>query len=110
MLNNTETILTESQLDIKQIRSEFPILHTKVYGHPLVYLDNAATTQKPESVLKAMDEYYKEYNSNVHRGVHYLSQKATNEFEIVRKKVAGYINARHEHEVIFTRSTTDGIN
>jgi cysteine desulfurase/selenocysteine lyase len=75
-----------------------------------VYLDNGATTQKPEIVLKAMDDYYRTYNSNVHRGVHFLSQKATDAYEVVRKKVASYINAEHEHEVIFTRSTTDGIN
>lgn len=110
MLNNNLTIETTDELDIEQIRSEFPLLQTKVYGKPLVYLDNAATTQKPEQVLKAMDDYYREYNSNVHRGVHYLSQKATDAYEVVRKKIATYINAKHEHEVIFTRGTTEGIN
>lgn len=107
---NNETILVKDELDIEQIRKDFPLLQTKVYGKPLVYLDNGATTQKPELVLKAMDDYYRTYNSNVHRGVHYLSQKATDAYEVVRKKVADYINAKHEHEVIFTRSTTDGIN
>lgn len=110
MLNNDLTIATQDELDIEQIRSEFPLLQTKVYGKPLVYLDNGATTQKPEEVLKAMDDYYRTYNSNVHRGVHFLSQKATDRYEEVRRKLQAYINAKHEHEVIFTRSTTDGIN
>ena len=110
MLNDNLTISTKDELDIEKIRKDFPLLQTKVYGKPLVYLDNGATTQKPELVLKAMDDYYRTYNSNVHRGVHFLSQKATDAYEIVRKKVTAYINAEHEHEVIFTRSTTDGIN
>jgi cysteine desulfurase/selenocysteine lyase len=110
MLNNNLTIATKDELNIEKIRKDFPLLQTKVYGKPLVYLDNSATTQKPEMVLKAMDNYYRTYNSNVHRGVHFLSQKATDAYEIVRKKVTEYINAEHEHEVIFTRSTTDGIN
>lgn len=111
MLNDHVTIpVTESIINIEEARKDFPLLQTKVYGKPLVYLDNAATTQKPEQVLKAMDDYYRLYNSNVHRGVHHLSQKATDAYEVVRKKVAQYINARHEHEVIFTRGTTEGIN
>ena len=110
MLNDNLTIATKDDLDIERLRKDFPLLQTKVYGKPLVYLDNGATTQKPELVLKAMDDYYRTYNSNVHRGVHFLSQKATDAYEIVRKKVTSYINAEHEHEVIFTRSTTDGIN
>jgi cysteine desulfurase / selenocysteine lyase len=107
---DNSTISTARKLDIAQLRTEFPILHTKVYGKPLVYLDNAATTQKPASVLQAMQDYYTGYNSNIHRGVHYLSQKATAEYELVRQKVAAFINARHRHEVIFTRGTTEGIN
>src|SRR5215216_7260474 len=107
---NSEPILVKDELDIERLRKDFPLLQTKVYGKPLVYLDNGATTQKPEMVLKAMDDYYRIYNSNVHRGVHFLSQKATDAYEVVRTKVAAYINAKHEHEVIFTRSTTDGIN
>ena len=110
MLNDSATISTKDVLDIEKIRRDFPLLQVKVYGKPLVYLDNSATTQKPEMVLKAMDEYYRTYNSNVHRGVHFLSQKATDAYEVVRKKVTEYINAEQEHEVIFTRSTTDGIN
>ncbi|MEI6947416.1 cysteine desulfurase [Paraflavisolibacter sp. H34] len=107
---NSATISRVGELNIEQVRSEFPLLQQKVYGNPLVYLDNAATTQKPESVIRAMDDYYRQYNANVHRGVHHLSQVATDAYEVVRKKVAAYINAAHEHEVIFTRGTTDGIN
>jgi cysteine desulfurase/selenocysteine lyase len=99
-----------AQLDINKVRAEFPILGVTVYGKPLVYFDNGATTQKPASVIRAIDEYYEEYNSNVHRGVHYLSQKATDAQEAARKKVAQFINARHDHEVIFTRGTTESIN
>lgn len=111
MFNDNDIITkTANHTDIEKIRSEFPILQQKVYGHPLVYLDNAATTQKPKTVLKAMDDYYKQYNSNVHRGVHFLSQTATDAFEVARRKVQAYINAAHEHEVIFTKGTTEGIN
>jgi cysteine desulfurase/selenocysteine lyase len=101
---------TGTQLDIQKIRADFPILQTQVYGKPLVYLDNAATTQKPKQVLDSIQEYYTQYNSNVHRGVHYLSQKATTAYEETRKKATAFINAKHNHEVIFTRGTTDGIN
>ncbi|PSR53716.1 cysteine desulfurase CsdA [Adhaeribacter arboris] len=101
---------TSAQLDIQKIRADFPLLATQVYGKPLVYLDNAATTQKPELVLRAIQDYYTQYNSNVHRGVHYLSQVATTAYEDARTKVAAFINAKHTHEVIFTRGTTDGIN
>jgi cysteine desulfurase/selenocysteine lyase len=107
---DNSTTSTIRKLDIAQVRAEYPILRTKVYGKALVYLDNAATTQKPLSVLKAMQDYYTGYNSNIHRGVHYLSQKATAEYELVRQKVAAFLNARHRHEVIFTRGTTEGIN
>lgn len=109
-MSGNSTISTARKLDIERLRSEFPILQTKVYGKPLVYLDNAATTQKPASVIEVMNNYYTEYNSNIHRGVHYLSQKATAEYEIVRKKVQNFINAAHLHEVIFTRGTTESIN
>ena len=97
-------------LDIKAIRKDFPILDTKVYGRPLVYLDNAATSQKPWPVLKAIEHYYTTLNSNVHRGVHYLSQHATDAFEESRRKTAAFINAAHDYEVIFTRGTTESIN
>lgn len=99
-----------SSLDINKIRNDFPILQTQLYGKPLVYLDNAATTQKPNSVIEAMNEYYRTYNSNVHRGVHTLSQRATDAFEAVRTKVQKYINAKEECEVIFTKGTTESIN
>lgn len=99
-----------TKLNIEKIRADFPILGVEVYGKPLVYFDNGATTQKPLPVIKAMEDYYKEYNSNVHRGVHFLSQKATDAQEAARRKVAQFINAKHEHEIIFTRGTTESIN
>ncbi|HZE84457.1 MAG TPA: cysteine desulfurase [Puia sp.] len=106
----TSTIVNPAKLDIERVRKDFPILQTTVHGYPLVYMDNAATTQKPWAVLKAMEEYYVEINSNVHRGVHYLSQQATDAYEEGRKKVAEFIGAKHTHEVIFTRGTTESIN
>jgi len=96
--------------DINQIRADFPILSREVYGKPLVYLDNAATTQKPLCVLDAMREEYLNVNANVHRGVHYLSQQATDLHEAAREKVRGFINARKIEEIIFTRGTTEAIN
>ncbi|MBC7903519.1 MAG: cysteine desulfurase [Gemmatimonadaceae bacterium] len=98
------------ELDLIKIRKDFPILSTTVNGKPLVYLDNAATSQKPWPVIRAIESYYTSLNSNVHRGVHYLSQKATDAYEQSRRKLATYINAAFEHEVIFTKGTTDGIN
>jgi len=107
----THTNILESHaLDVEAIRKDFPILSTHVHGYPLVYLDNAATTQKPESVLHAMDDYYHTINSNVHRGVHHLSQLATEAYEGARQKIADFINARHNHEIIYTRGTTESIN
>lgn len=96
--------------DFIKIRNEFPILKQTVYGKPLVYLDNGATTQKPQVVIDTIKEYYETYNSNVHRGVHYLSQKATDAEEQARETVRRFINAKHAHEIIFTKGTTDGIN
>ena len=109
-MQDSLTIPKPGILDIEVIRRDFPILATEVYGHPLVYLDNAATTQKPEQVLQAMNDYYHTLNSNVHRGVHYLSQRATDAYEGARHTVADFINARHAHEVIYTRGTTEAIN
>ncbi len=97
-------------LDIQHIRKDFPILGREVYGHPLVYLDNAATTQKPRSVIDAMTEEYLNVNANVHRGVHYLSQQATDLMEHARETVRRFIGARSTAEVIFTRGTTESIN
>ena len=94
----------------KNIRNHFPILSRQVNGKPLVYLDNAATVQKPASVIAAVEQYYNEFNSNVHRGVHTLSQQATDMFEQSREKVKQFINAEHSHEIIFTKGTTESIN
>ena len=96
--------------DINKVRQDFPILSREVYGKPLVYLDNAATTQKPLCVLDAMREEYLNVNANVHRGVHYLSQQATDLHEAAREKVRQFINARKTEEIVFTRGTTEAIN
>ena len=96
--------------DICQVRADFPILSREVYGRPLVYLDNAATTQKPLCVLDAMRDEYLNVNANVHRGVHYLSQKATDLHEAAREKVRSFLNARKTEEIVFTRGTTEAIN
>ncbi len=96
--------------DIQEIRSQFSILNQQVNGKPLVYLDNAATSQKPNSVLEVCHQYYTELNANVHRGIHTLSQLATEEMELSRKKVQKFINAKHDYEVIFTKGTTEGLN
>src|SRR5687768_265315 len=93
--------------DVERIRKDFPLLHQNVHGHPLVYFDNAATSQKPQSVIDAINHYYNSYNSNVHRGVHYLSGKATDAYEEARKKVQLFINARKDAEINFTRGTTE---
>lgn len=102
--------ITVPALDVEKIRRDFPLLQEKVYGLPLVYLDNAATTQKPQVVLDALEQYYTTINSNVHRGVHHLSQRATDAYESARKIIARFINAQKPEEVIFTKGTTDGIN
>lgn len=96
--------------NIKEIRNQFPILQQQVNGKPLVYLDNAASSQKPISVLETWKKYYEEINANVHRGIHTLSQLATEEMENSRKKVQHFINAKRDYEVIFTRGTTESIN
>jgi cysteine desulfurase/selenocysteine lyase len=97
-------------LDIQKIRADFPILNQKVNGKPLVYFDNGATSQKPQVVIDAISKYYQEINANIHRGVHTLSQLATDAYEIARGKVQNHINAKHAHEVLFTSGTTFGIN
>ena len=93
-----------------EIRQQFPILDQEVNGHPLVYLDSAATSQKPVQVIEAVDQYYREYNSNVHRGVHTLGTRATDQYEGAREKARRFINASSMEEVIFTRGTTTAIN
>ena len=95
---------------IQAIRADFPILNQKVNGKPLVYFDNGATAQKPKMVLDAIDKYYTEINANIHRGVHTLSQLATDAYEVSRLKIQKHINAKHAHEVLFTSGTTFGIN
>ncbi|CAG9609660.1 cysteine desulfurase [Pseudoneobacillus rhizosphaerae] len=97
-------------MDILDIRKQFPILHQEVNGHPLVYLDSAATSQKPIQVIEALEKYYREYNSNVHRGVHTLGTRATDGYEGAREKVRKFINAKSTEEIIFTRGTTTAIN
>ncbi len=105
-----QTVEKELLFDIETIRNNFPILHTSVHGKKLVYLDNAATTQKPRSVLETLDIYYREQNANIHRGVHHLSEVATFEYEKARGKVKNFINASDNKEIIFTRGTTESIN
>ncbi|WP_333660901.1 cysteine desulfurase [Chishuiella changwenlii] len=97
-------------INIQEIRSQFPVLTREVNGKPLVYLDNGATSQKPKFVLDVLDEYYEKYNANVHRGIHTLSQEATDKMEEARRKIQQFINAKNDYEVIFTRGTTEGIN
>lgn len=96
--------------DLKKIRQDFPILQRKVNGYPLVYFDNAATSQTPKQVMDSIVGYYSHYNSNIHRGVHSLSQEATDKYEEARLKVQQHFNAAHSHEIIFTSGTTHGIN
>jgi len=106
------TVATDKQtgFDVEAVRAEFPILAEEINGHPLVYLDNAATSQKPNVVIDAISDYYRHYNSNVHRAAHYLADKATKAFEESRRKVAGFINSPAPEQVIWTRGTTEAIN
>jgi len=99
-----------SGLDVEAIRKDFPILARKVHGRPLVYLDNGATSQKPQAVIDAVSRYYAEENSNIHRGVHYLSERATAAYEEAREKIKRFINAPKTQEIIFVRGTTEAIN
>ncbi len=97
-------------LDANKIRADFPILQRQVHGKPLVYLDNAATSQKPEAVIRALDDYYRRYNANIHRGVHTLAEEATAAYEDARRRVARFINAYSSREIVFVRNTTEAIN
>lgn len=110
MTSTATTPTTSSVLDVERIRGDFPLLQRVVNGYPLVYLDNAATSQKPTAVIGAIDEYYQMHNANVHRGVYTLSEEATEAYEGARRKVARFINARSYREVIFTRNATEAIN
>src|SRR5277367_5626919 len=97
-------------IDWATLRNDFPILDQKVHGKPLVYFDNAATSQKPRTVIDALVHYYEHDNANVHRGIHELSNRATNAFEASRLRTAKFINAKSDNEIVFTRGTTEGIN
>lgn len=102
--------MTDTAFDIQKIREQFPILSREIHGKPLVYFDNGATSQKPQSVIDCISHYYEQENANIHRGVHHLSQIATIAYEEARVKIQKYIGAVHEHEIIFTKGTTDSIN
>jgi cysteine desulfurase/selenocysteine lyase len=107
---NPGSSMAPARLNVAQVRAEFPILATRVHGKPLVYLDNAATTQKPQAVIDALGRYYRAENANIHRGVHYLSQVATDGYEGAREKVARFLNAASPREIVFVRGATEGIN
>src|SRR5687768_18442820 len=96
--------------DVRRVRDDFPILKLKVHGKPLVYLDNAATTQKPRAVIDRIVRYYTSENANIHRGVYWLSQVATDAYEAARRTVRAFINAREDREVVFVRGTTEAVN
>ncbi len=102
--------MSKMAFDVERVRADFPILHQQINGQPLVYLDNAATTQKPNAVIDAISDYYRTDNSNVHRGAHALADRATVKFEAARIKVAQFINAPSARQIIWTRGTTEGIN
>jgi cysteine desulfurase / selenocysteine lyase len=110
MITETKGQEQTSNMDWGLLRNDFLILDQQVNGHPLIYFDNAATTQKPRAVLEALEHYYEHDNANVHRGIHALSTRATAGFEAARTRAASFINARNPDEIIFTRGTTDGIN
>lgn len=106
-----ENLVTEKKkFDVNKIREDFPILSREIYGKPLVYLDNAATTQKPKQVIEKLVKYYSGYNSNIHRGVHYLSQKSTTEYDKARSIIQKFINAEYFEEIVFTRGATESVN
>src|ERR1051325_9429784 len=100
----------KNMIDVESVRKDFPILQRQVHGVPLVYFDNAATTQKPRVVIDALTRYYEEYNANIHRGLHRLAEEATAAYEESRVKVARFIKAPDAHSLIFTRNTTESIN
>ena len=110
MSGQTRPSTRDLGFDVDKARTDFPILHQDVYGKPLVYLDNAATTQKPQAVIDALTRYYTEDNSNIHRGVHALSMRATDAYESVRETVRSFIGAADKEEIVFVRGATEGIN
>ncbi len=105
-----EAAIKQSSLDIAAIRAQFPVLKQEVNGYPLTYFDNAATSQKPLRVIEALNQYYSAYNSNIHRGVHTLAEKATNAYEATRNSLQKFINANEKEEIIFTKGTSESIN
>ena len=109
-MNQPERTGIEPVLDVQRVRADFPILQRTVHGKPLVYLDTAASAQRPNAVINAIDSFYRNHNANIHRGVHLLSQEATEDYEQARLKVAGFINAPTDQECVFTRGTTESIN
>ncbi len=110
MPQSGDRAMGQSSLDVARIRADFPILQAKVHGKPLVYFDNGATSQKPQVVIDALNHYYSSENSNIHRGVHHLSEQATAAYEAARGKVGNFLNARADNEIIFVRGTTEAIN
>ncbi|GGX95263.1 cysteine desulfurase [Litchfieldella qijiaojingensis] len=104
------TALKELTLDVVKVRADFPILERKVHGYPLIYLDNAATSQTPRQVIATFDDYYRRYNANIHRGLHTLADEATAAYEGTRETVRAFLNARERREIVFTRGTTEAIN
>ena len=110
MSQKTDGVVASEKFDVARVRQDFPILSRKIHGKPLVYLDNGATSQKPQCVIDAIDHYYHAENSNIHRGVHHLSEQATAAYEAARGKLRGFINAGSDRQIIFVRGTTEAIN
>src|SRR5437867_228436 len=110
MTTETLTSPRANKIDFAKLRMDFPILDQKVHGQPLIYFDNAATTQKPRTVIETLRRYYERDSANVHRGIHELSNRATAAFEAARERAARFINARSSAEIVFTSGTTEGIN
>jgi len=110
MMNLPAAKTTDAALDIEKVRADFPILERTVHGKPLVYLDTAASAQRPLAVIDAVSGFYRNHNANIHRGVHLLSQEATDDYEQARTRIAGFINAPSDQEIIFTRGTTESVN
>jgi cysteine desulfurase / selenocysteine lyase len=109
-MGRMETAIRQTSIDIAAIRAQFPVLNQKVNGYPLTYLDNAATSQKPLRVIDALSQYYSSYNSNIHRGVHTLAEKATSAYETTRESLKKFINSGEKEEIIFTKGTSESIN
>ncbi len=109
-MTRTASTNSTAAYDVAAVRRDFPILAHQAHGKPLVYLDNAATTQKPQAVIDAVSDYYTQHNANVHRGVHLLSMEATEAYETARRKVQQFLGAEHKNQIVFTRGTTEAIN